>query len=81
MAAGCPFVSTHGALPETCGRAALYADASDPADLARQIEVLLGNAETRADYIDRGRQHAGSFSWDDAAVRTADVLDRAAAAS
>jgi len=78
MAAGCPcVVSTRGALPETCGDAALYCDPVNPADIARQIVRLNAEPGLRDEHIRLGRERARGFSWDACAVDTAVVLESA----
>ncbi|MEP6494702.1 MAG: glycosyltransferase family 1 protein [bacterium] len=75
MAAGCPcIVSTRGGLPETCGDAALYCDAADPANIARQIVRMTTEPGLREEYVRRGRGQARGFSWDTCAVETAALL-------
>jgi glycosyltransferase involved in cell wall biosynthesis len=78
MAAGCAcIVSARGALPETCGDAALYADPLSPADIARQITRLTLEPGLRDEYVRRGREQARRFSWDACAETTAAALEAA----
>ena len=68
MACGTPVVAARaGALPETCGDAALYADPRDPGELADAITRALGDERLRA----AGPRRAAAFSWE----RTARELD------
>ena len=77
MAAGVPvLVSRAASLPEICGDAALYCDPHDTADIARQLERLLSDAELRARLGRAGPAHARRFSWDAAADAYAEVLAR-----
>jgi len=68
MACGVPVVAANaGALPETCGDAARYADPADPADIARQVLEAIGDASLGA----KGRHRAAEFTWE----RTTRELD------
>lgn len=71
MACGTPVVAAAaGALPETCGDAALLADPRDPAALADAVEAALdGPVPLR----ERGLARAAAFSWD-ATARAVDAL-------
>ena len=78
MACGTPVVTTTaGALPDTCGAAALYADPDDAVGLADQLERVLGDAALHADLRSRGLEHAARFSWD----RTTDEVHAALGAT
>ncbi|HEY0363098.1 MAG TPA: glycosyltransferase family 1 protein, partial [Solirubrobacteraceae bacterium] len=68
MACGVPVVAARaGALPETCGDAARYADPFDPDDIATQVLAALGDDRLR----EAGPQRAALFTWE----RTARELD------
>ena len=68
MACGAPVVAARaGALPETCGDAALYADPRDPADIADAIERALDDRSLR----EAGPRRAAAFTWE----RTARGVD------
>lgn len=61
MACGTPVVAARaGALPETCGDAARYADPSDPDDIARQVLQAIDDASLGAE----GRRRAAHFTWE-----------------
>jgi glycosyltransferase involved in cell wall biosynthesis len=67
MACGTPVVAARaGALPETCGDAARYADPHDPGDIATQVEHALQEDDGR-----NGPIRAAHFTWD----RTAQRID------
>jgi glycosyltransferase involved in cell wall biosynthesis len=75
MAAGTPaVVSNRGALVEVCGDAALYCDPADEGDIARQVSLLLEDAELRRRQIERGRARAAEFTWEKTATLTARAL-------
>lgn len=64
MAVGCPaVVAPHGALPESCGDAALYLDAQDDAPWADAIRRLVEDTEERARLRAKGLAHAATFTW------------------
>jgi glycosyltransferase involved in cell wall biosynthesis len=68
MACGVPVVAARaGALPETCGDAARYADPSDPDNIAEEVEAALDDDALRT----AGPAHAGQFTWE----RTVTGLD------
>jgi glycosyltransferase involved in cell wall biosynthesis len=61
MACGVPVVAANaGALPETCGDAALYADPNEPEDIARQVLRAIGDDALGAE----GRRRAAEFTWE-----------------
>ena len=62
MASGCPVVSSSaGSLPEVCGDAAVYVDATDPAAIAAGVVEALDRAE---DLTRLGLAQAARFTWD-----------------
>jgi glycosyltransferase involved in cell wall biosynthesis len=68
MACGVPVVAARaGALPETCGDAARYADPFDHDDIADQVQGALDDDALRA----AGPRHAAQYTWE----RTAHALD------
>lgn len=74
MAAGAPVVTTaRGALPETCGDAALYADPGDPDAFAAACVEAATDPATHDRLAAAGRERAATFTWD----RTAERVDEA----
>jgi glycosyltransferase involved in cell wall biosynthesis len=68
MACGVPVVAARaGALPETCGDAARYADPFDHDEIAEQVLAALDDDALRA----AGPRHAARYTWE----RTVDALD------
>jgi glycosyltransferase involved in cell wall biosynthesis len=68
MACAVPVVAARaGALPETCGDAARYADPFDEQDIADQVEAALDDDALRQ----AGPPRAAQFTWD----RTARAID------
>jgi glycosyltransferase involved in cell wall biosynthesis len=72
MACGVPVVAANaGALPETCGDAARYADPFDQEDIADQVQAAIGDDALRT----RGPAHASAYTWQ-RTVRELDALVR-----
>lgn len=77
MLAGVPVAcSRTTSLPETGGDAALYFDPADPAEMARTVHTLCGDADTRAGLVARGHVQAARFTWDQNAEQVATALDQ-----
>jgi glycosyltransferase involved in cell wall biosynthesis len=73
MACGVPVVaSDRGALPETCGGAALLVDPTDHAALADAVQAAIGDA----DLAGAGIARAGAFSWDRTTRNVDNVVSR-----
>ncbi len=71
MAAGVPVVSSpHGALPETCGDAALLADPGDAAAFAAAVLSAACDEEVRTGLIAAGLKRAALYSWERTALET-----------
>lgn len=76
MAAGCPCVVSRAAsLPEVCGDAVLYCDASDPSDIASQLFRLVADDRLSAELSNRGRARAARFPWSRTVDATLDALE------
>ncbi len=72
MACGCPVVTSDtSAMPETAGGAAVLADPSDPASIARAIVAAAGPGRDRL--RDGGLRRARQFTWGATAAATLDV--------
>jgi glycosyltransferase involved in cell wall biosynthesis len=64
MAVGTPVVATTaGSLPEVLGDAALFANVSDPADLAERLLCIHSKSELRTTLVDRGKQNVMRYTW------------------
>jgi glycosyltransferase involved in cell wall biosynthesis len=71
MASGCPVVtSDSSAMPETAGGAAVLADPSQPASIARAIAEA---AAGRGRLVDRGLKRAAEFTWGATGAATLNV--------
>jgi glycosyltransferase involved in cell wall biosynthesis len=79
MSLGCPtVVAPCGALPETCGDAALYAAAGDPAAWAAAIRRLSMDPELRVRTVRAGRERAAIYRWRKSARRLLDIIEEVA---
>jgi glycosyltransferase involved in cell wall biosynthesis len=77
MACGTPVVAAAaGALPETCGDAALLVDPDRGAEVAEAVAALLADADLAAQQRGRGSARAAQFTW----RRTAREVDAVLAA-
>ncbi len=77
MASGVPVVvAPSGALPETCGDAARYADPEDPSAIADAVADAIGDGALAA----AGRERAARFTWERTAQGVDDVVAGAARA-
>lgn len=77
MSCGVPVISsTIPSLQERCGDAALYCDPADPASIATQVEAVLDDPALAADLATRGRKRAEEYSWQNAALRTLELITK-----
>ncbi|WP_144153930.1 glycosyltransferase family 4 protein [Paraburkholderia sp. BCC1885] len=70
LALGCPVIASR--LPpvqEACGDAVLYTSPDDPAELARLLEQITGDAMLRAQLRERGRLLTEKLTWRATAVK------------
>ena len=68
MAMGTPVVAARsGALPETAGPCALFAEPGDPESMANALEATLSDEVATAARVAGGRARAASFTWERAA--------------
>ena len=71
MASGVPVVAAAcGALPETCGDSALFADPSDTGELAEAVLAAACDEDVRSGLIVAGALHASRYPWSRAAKLT-----------
>jgi len=76
MALGCPVVAApFGALPEVCGKAALYADPFSPDAWRLNILSALDDEAVRQSLISAGRLQAARFTWKEAARNLFETLN------
>jgi glycosyltransferase involved in cell wall biosynthesis len=78
MYCGCPvIVSKEASLPEVCGDAAMYCDATSVEDIAAKIELMATNDVLREQHRRAGLTHAAQFRWDGAAKKLMQILQTA----
>jgi glycosyltransferase involved in cell wall biosynthesis len=78
MARGLPVAcSDRSALAEVAGDAALRFDPTAPAEIAAALRGLLTDAELRASLVERGRERARGFTWEETARGTLRTYRRA----
>jgi glycosyltransferase involved in cell wall biosynthesis len=79
MACGTPVVAAdRGALPETCGNAALLVDPDDPAALTAAVVSAATEPDVRATLREAGLRRARAFTWDRTAAEVDALLTRLA---
>ncbi|MDI6797691.1 MAG: glycosyltransferase family 1 protein, partial [Desulfatibacillaceae bacterium] len=66
-------------LVQTAGRAALYFDPLDKADMARAMARLFTDSKLRNDFAEKGLRRARRFSWEKTGLALADCLTLALA--
>ena len=80
MSVGTPVVAGRaGALPETCGDAAVLVDPHDVEALAGALDAVLGDDDLAEDLRRRGLERVAEFSWDDTTDRLVALYERAVA--
>lgn len=78
MASGTPVITSRGSsLAEIGGDAAVYVGQDSADDLSAQIRAIIGDNGLYSDMRARGIAWAGSFSWEQAARKTRQVLQDA----
>jgi glycosyltransferase involved in cell wall biosynthesis len=76
MACGTPVVSSNaGALPETCGDAAILVDPHDAIGFADALERLATDHTLRRNLGERGAARAAGFTWQRSAQLTDHLLE------
>jgi glycosyltransferase involved in cell wall biosynthesis len=79
MYLGCPVaVSPAGALPEVCGDAALYIEASDPEAWAIGLASLIDDPGARTTLVAKGLGQAEKFTWSKSCARLREIVAGAA---
>lgn len=80
MACGTPVLSSNvTSLPEVVGDAGLMVDPLNVDEIADGLARISEESALRGDLIRKGLERSRLFSWDECAMRTWDILQRAAA--
>jgi len=75
MYCGCPVIaSACTSIPEACGNAAMYCEATSAEDIAAKITLMMSDAELRQRYRSAGLLHAREFCWERAAQKVLEIL-------
>ncbi|MDP8956255.1 MAG: glycosyltransferase family 4 protein [Actinomycetota bacterium] len=78
MAAGTPVLTSNiSALPEVAGDAAVLVDPREVEAISDGMEKVLRDDELRKELRERGRARVETFSWEETARRTVEVLHQA----
>jgi len=79
MACGCPVIcSNTGSLPEVASGAAIMVSPDDISGIAKAIERAMGSRDIRQELMGKGFKQAKMFSWEKAALETADLYRKIA---
>lgn len=80
MASGIPVVaSSTTSIPEIVGGAGLLHAVKDDKELCEKLKLLIINRQEYKKYQELGLDRASCFNWDDAARKTLEVIEKAAA--
>ncbi|WP_266363382.1 glycosyltransferase family 4 protein [Tellurirhabdus rosea] len=71
-------VSDRTSLPEVCGKAGVYVNPDDPADIAAKINHLLGDPQFYQEKSLQSLQHSGQFTWQESARRIINIIEKVA---
>ncbi|MFM0340769.1 glycosyltransferase family 4 protein [Paraburkholderia fungorum] len=75
MYCGCPVIaSSRTSMPEACGDAAMYCDATSADDIAAKISQMMADTELRQRYRTMGVTHAREFRWEYSARKVLQLL-------
>jgi glycosyltransferase involved in cell wall biosynthesis len=75
MYCGCPVIaSSRTSIPEACGDAALYCDASSARDIADKVSLMMTDERLRQRYRARGLAHAREYRWERSAQTLIEIL-------
>ena len=76
MYCGAPVITSNGSsLPETGGDATIYCDPSNVDALADAAERLLKDDVYKKDLVEKGKRHARSRSWSEAAEMVVEMYE------
>jgi glycosyltransferase involved in cell wall biosynthesis len=76
MASGVPVVTSNvSSMPEVGGKAALYVDPHDPADIAQKVVQAVEDSALRPELVHKGLARASEFTWRRTAEATLAVYE------
>lgn len=76
MAAGTPVVgSTCASVPEVIGEAGVKCDPDDLPGIVAALEMLLEDRQAAESYVEKGRQRARTFTWDNSVQQLMSIID------
>lgn len=74
---GLPVITSNvSSMPEVAGDAAIYVDPYNVEDIEKKIKMVMEDHTLRQDLIEKGLERAKKFSWEKAALETAQVYRR-----
>jgi len=74
MACGTPVISSReSCMPEILGKAPLYFDAYNVADIAKKMKTIISDKDIRKDLIKKGLEQVKKYNWDECAKDTLKV--------
>jgi glycosyltransferase involved in cell wall biosynthesis len=80
MACNTPvIVANNSSLPEVVADAGILVDAHDSAELAQQMEKVLGDSVLADDLRRKGLERAKAFTWEESARRLLTVINQVGA--
>jgi glycosyltransferase involved in cell wall biosynthesis len=75
MYCGCPVIaSSRTSIPEACGDAAMYCDATSARDIAEKVSLMMSDDGLRQRYRTKGLVHAREYRWERSAQRMLEIL-------
>lgn len=75
MYCGCPVIaSSHTSIPEVCGDAAMYCDATSASDIVEKVSHMMSDEGLRQRYRTKGLVHAREYRWERSAQRLSEIL-------
>lgn len=79
MRYGCPVITSNvSSLPEAGGDAALYVDPENVEEISKGIDRVLSDKKLREEMIKKGNIHYKKFTWEKAASKVLEVIEKAA---
>jgi len=78
MACNCPVICSNTAsMPEVAGDAAILIDPGSSDELSHAIDTIVHDSDKRCRLVKKGVDQAAKFSWNDTALKTLEVFNKA----